>query len=1443
MISRRTLVLLCLAAALAVAAPPALAQYMFLDTNGDGFRTTADRLSSIGLPTTVDVWVITDHNRDGSPATCNVDAAAPLGLSSYAFNLQTVNGLASYGGFTTHVGNIAFGELNPGGGLYENGYGMVQTLPPGKYRLATLTVTVTYGAPTLTIVDRISGSSDFTNFGTGAGGCVGNDLDNTYKLAGPAGGSDWFDVDGLESPQLVPVVLAPIGNKTVSEGSCLTFTATSTLANGGTMVFTLDPGAPAGASITPGGQFTWCPTEAQGPGVYPITVRVAESDFPPNQDSETIQVTVNEVNVAPVLAAIGNKTVMAGNLLSFTATAIDGDLPANTLTFSLDPGAPAGAAITPGGNFTWTPASSQAPGNYQVTVRVTDNGTPALSDAKSFAVAVPDREFGPPVVTNPGNKTVNEGSCLDFAVTATSAGGGPLTFTLGAGAPAGASITFGGQFHWCPTEAQGPGVYTVIVNCSDGVNVGSTAFSVTVLEVNLAPVLAPIGNRTANFGVPVTFTATATDPDLPTNALAFSLDPGAPAGASINATTGAFSFVPNASLNFPVTVRVTDNGSPPLSDFESILIEVQSDETVPVVQNPGNMTVQAGATLDRTVTATDPNGLPLTFSKTQDGPAFMTVTTTSATTANIHLAPGPGDLGTYVAIVNASNGTTTGSTSFSILVEPAAVVLTPIGDKTVNEATCLVFTTTAAAPGGHSVSFFLGAGTPPGASITAGGEFSWCPTEAQGPGMYAVTICARDNVTQETDCETIQVTVLEVNTAPVLAPIGNKTGTLDVPLTFTATATDTDLPANSLTFSLGSGAPAGATIDPTTGVFQYTPSSCATLSVPILVTDNGSPPLSDAETILIVQGCTTFPVLNPIGDKTANEQILLTFTATAVTSDGSLAVFSLSGTIPPGASITTGGTFRWTPAESQGGRVWPVTVCASSGGRTDCETFNITVIEDNLAPFLAPIGVKATCPGRTLTFTVSATDADIPAQTLTFSMDPGAPQGATFDPATRTFSWTPSVAGTFVATIRVTDNGIPPLSDFEDVTITVGGSPGSCGPVLQPIANMTLDEGATATQIISGSDADGDPLTFSKVSGPFWLVVTTTSPTTGLITLTPDEAAGGDYVATVRASDGTAFDEKSFSIHVTAICHPPAADAGGPYSGTVGVPIQFNGGGSSSPDGDALTYMWSFGDGVTGTGATPAHAYSALGTYTVTLQVVDGCSLTDTDTTTATISSCLAAFFYATGNKFAMFNLGSGKPTECIQVEPVLGAFEVEDVDLASIVLRSPNSGSIDEIHAIATKNAVDGDRNGNGNEEITVCFAKEDLRLLFSEVTATSAVDVTLEGQLLSGGRFCSSQTITVKPAHGGGNLAASISPNPLNPSAVLTFHTGARGPLLVQLFDVRGRLLRTLREEQDAGPGYHDVRIDGTSSDGTRLASGVYYVRIRAGAEEERKAITILK
>ncbi|MBE0543313.1 MAG: PKD domain-containing protein [Verrucomicrobia bacterium] len=93
-------------------------------------------------------------------------------------------------------------------------------------------------------------------------------------------------------------------------------------------------------------------------------------------------------NASPVLAPIADEEVVEAMPLVFAASAQDPDV-LQSLTFSLDAGAPAGAAINPSsGEFTWTPTSEYAATTNTITVRVTDNAVPSASDAESFDVVV-----------------------------------------------------------------------------------------------------------------------------------------------------------------------------------------------------------------------------------------------------------------------------------------------------------------------------------------------------------------------------------------------------------------------------------------------------------------------------------------------------------------------------------------------------------------------------------------------------------------------------------------------------------------------------------------------------------------------------------------------------------------------------------------------------------------------------------------------------------------------------------------------------------------------------------------------------------------------------------------------------------------------------------------------------------------------------------------------
>ena len=94
----------------------------------------------------------------------------------------------------------------------------------------------------------------------------------------------------------------------------------------------------------------------------------------------------------------------------------------------------------------------------------------------------------------------------------------------------------------------------------------------------------------------------------------------------------------------------------------------------------------------------------------------------------------------------------------------------------------------------------------------------------------------------------------------------------------------------------------------------------------------------------------------------------------------------------------------------------------------------------NRYPVLAAIPNAMAYVDLPFQFTSSATDPDVPPQTLLFTIEAGGPTNATLNPATGAFSWTPTAAQadtTNVMTLRVTDNGAPVLYTERTFTVVV----------------------------------------------------------------------------------------------------------------------------------------------------------------------------------------------------------------------------------------------------------------------------------------------------------------------------------------------------------------------------------------------------------------------
>ena len=110
-------------------------------------------------------------------------------------------------------------------------------------------------------------------------------------------------------------------------------------------------------------------------------------------------------------------------------------------------------------------------------------------------------------------------------------------------------------------------------------------------------------------------------------------------------------------------------------------------------------------------------------------------------------------------------------------------------------------------------------------------------------------------------------------------------------------------------------------------------------------------------------------------------------------------------------------------------------------------------------------------------------------------------------------------------------------------------------------------------------------------------------------------------VLTVIDSDGLAG-TATVAINVTAAANqPPIASATASATGsTAPVAVNFNGSGSSDPDGAIVSHHWDFGDGTTGSGAAPAKVYSVPGNYTARLTVTDDRGATAAATASVTVA-------------------------------------------------------------------------------------------------------------------------------------------------------------------------------------------------------------------------------
>jgi subtilisin-like proprotein convertase family protein len=614
---------------------------------------------------------------------------------------------------------------------------------------------------------------------------------------------------------------------------------------------------------------------------------------------------LNQTNTAPFWTnGLAGSTLTMNELttLLVTNTATDTNFPAQILTYTLLTNAPAWASINAQGVITFLPQEADGPSTNTISTVVTDNGRPVLSATNSFTLIVNEVNL-PPIFFYPTNTTVtNIFELIPFAVSCVATDldipVNPLTFALVSG-PAGLMVTTNGLINWTPTEAQGPGTYTVQVSVTDANVYALTnqsysvtnSFTINVLESNSPPFWTnSFPTVTMNELTTNTVNAAAQDADIPTNTLTYALT-NSPAWAVINTNSGLITLTPleadGPSTN-TVTVIVTDNGSPQLSattNFTVIVNEVNLAPYWPTnVPSQTNYVIGVSNLLTVTNTATDsdiPTNL-LTYtnwvSPAANPPAISTngiITWTPQSVGTFVISNVVTDYNPWaltnqklsatnyftVTVTNAPTPPTNAIAIASIVATNGGFLLTwfaPSNDLfqvqvTTNlaPANWLAFTNPAAV--GYNTNF-------PASATNA--QFNFFDDGSQVP--FGALRFYRLLLLQNT------------NTLSFPAP-SNQVVSVSATFTVTNTATDSDTNAV-LTYSLLN-APAGASINTNSGVITWPNAMPAGLAARFttVVTDNSLPPLTASNLFTVF--VTPFPAITNV-TVTATNVVLQWFAPT-----------------------------------------------------------------------------------------------------------------------------------------------------------------------------------------------------------------------------------------------------------------------------------------------------------------------------------------------------------------------------------------------------------------------------------------------------------------------------------------------------------------------------------------------------------------------------------
>jgi hypothetical protein len=629
----------------------------------------------------------------------------------------------------------------------------------------------------------------------------------------------------------------------------------------------------------------------------------------------------------------------------------------NALTFSIT-NMPTWASFnTATGELQGTPAADDAGSSAEIEITISDGV--GLATIGPFRITIapaqssPPPAGPPPVISGTPAVSIAAGQTYLFTPSASDPNGNALTFSV-VNRPAWTSFsTTTGALSGTPTVADVGSYANIMISVSNGTStVSLPAFTVTVTAapVDGSPSISGTPASSVNAGSAYSFAPTASDPNG--LALSFSIE-NQPAWANFSTLTGQLSGIPtNASVGSfaDITISVSNGTATVSLPPFTVTVTASGSDGAPLIGGTPATQATVGAAYSFTPTASDPNGLALSFS-IQNQPSWANF---NATTGRLFGTPTVTNVGDFAnIIITVSNGTASASLpAFTITVSaqagdgPPTISGTPA--TAVTAGTAYSFTPAATDPQGHALTFSV-RNQPSWATFHATtGQLAGTPSAAN-VGTYSNIIISASNGTASASLPafTITVSAQAGDGPPTISGTPATAVTAGTAYSFRPTATDPQ--GHPLTFSIQN-EPSWANFNTNTGQLSGTPGAAdvgAYANIKITVSNGTSTASLPAFTITVsAQPVDGPPTIGGTPAKSVNVGSAYSFTPTASDPLGHVLTFSIQNE-PSWANFNTStGQLSGTPGTGDDGTYANISISVTNGtANATLPAFSINVTE------------------------------------------------------------------------------------------------------------------------------------------------------------------------------------------------------------------------------------------------------------------------------------------------------------------------------------------------------------------------------------------------------------------------------------------------------------------------------------------------------------------